>query len=60
MTFTIPNPLKLEHEDLHCRLVTVIIAGGKLDERGRTWRMFSMSIIKEEAFALPPLRFLSV
>jgi hypothetical protein len=60
MTFTIPNPLKLEHEELHAELVTATKAGGRVGEAANAVaKVLHEHFVKEEEFALPPLGLLS-
>jgi hypothetical protein len=60
MTFTIPNPLKLEHEELHAELVTATKAGGRVGEAANAVaKVLHEHFVKEEEFALPPLGLLA-
>lgn len=60
MTFTIPNPLKLEHEELHAELATATRAGGEVGEAAKAVaKVLHDHFVKEEEFALPPLGLLS-
>ncbi|HSE91030.1 MAG TPA: hemerythrin domain-containing protein [Candidatus Binatia bacterium] len=60
MTFTIPNPLKLEHEELHAELVTASKAGGRVGEAANAVvKVLHEHFVKEEEFALPPLGLLA-
>lgn len=60
MTFTIPNPLKLEHEELHAQLATATRAGGEVGEAAKAVaKVLHDHFVKEEEFALPPLGLLS-
>ena len=59
MSFTIPSPLKLEHEELHAELVTATKAGGKTGEAATAVaKVLHEHFVKEEEFALPPLGLL--
>lgn len=60
MTFTIPSPLKLEHEELHAELVRATQAGGRVGEAAKAVaKVLHDHFAKEEDFALPPLGLLS-
>ena len=60
MEFKIPQPIKLEHEELHAELVKATKAGGKIGEAARTVaRLLHPHFEKEEEYALPPLGLLS-
>lgn len=60
MTFTIPSPLKLEHEELHAELVRATQAGGRVAEAAKgVARVLHDHFVKEEEFALPPIGLLS-
>jgi hemerythrin superfamily protein len=60
MTFTIPSPLKLEHEELHAELVRATQAGGRVGEAAKgVAKVLHDHFAKEEDFALPPLGLLS-
>lgn len=60
MTFTIPSPLKLEHEELHAELVRATQAGGRVGEAAKgVARVLHDHFVKEEEFALPPIGLLS-
>jgi hemerythrin superfamily protein len=60
MTFTIPSPLKLEHEELHAELVRATQAGGRVGEAAKgVAKVLHDHFVKEEEFALPPLGLLS-
>ncbi len=59
MSFTIPQPLKDEHEELHAELAHATKAGGRTAEAARAVaRLMHAHFEKEEAFALPPLGLL--
>jgi hypothetical protein len=61
MTFTIPKPLKVEHEELHSELAAATKAGGKVAEAAKAVaKVLHEHFVKEEEFALPPLGLLSV
>ena len=60
MTFKIPSPLKLEHEELHGELVRATQAGGRVGEAAKeVARVLHDHFVKEEEFALPPIGLLS-
>jgi hemerythrin superfamily protein len=60
MIFTIPSPLKLEHEELHAELVRATQAGGRVGEAAKgVAKVLHDHFVKEEEFALPPLGLLS-
>ena len=60
MTFAIPNPLKLEHEELHADLASAIKAGGQVGEAAKAVaKVLHEHFLKEEEFALPPLGLLA-
>jgi hypothetical protein len=60
MAFTIPSPLKREHEELHAELVTATQAGGRVGEAAKgVAKVLHDHFVKEEEFALPPLGLLS-
>lgn len=55
----IPQPLKIEHEELHAELVKATKAGGKTGEAAKeVARILHPHFEKEEEFALPPLGLL--
>ena len=59
MSFTIPSPLKLEHEELHAELVTATRANGRIGEAATAVaKVLHEHFVKEEEFALPPLGLL--
>src|SRR5215475_9991092 len=59
MSFTIPSPLKLEHEELHAELVTATQADGRTGEAATAVaKVLHEHFMKEEEFALPPLGLL--
>jgi hypothetical protein len=56
----IPEPLKLEHEELHAELVAATRAGGKTAEAAKTVaKLLHPHFVKEEEFALPPIGLLA-
>ena len=60
MAFTIPSPLKREHEELHAELVRATQAGGRVGEAAKgVAKVLHDHFVKEEDFALPPLGLLS-
>jgi hypothetical protein len=61
MTPKIPQPLKLEHEELHAELVEATKAGGKTAEAAKAVaKVLHPHFVKEEEFALPPIGLLSL
>lgn len=61
MTPKIPQPLKLEHEELHAELVRATKAGGKTADAAKVVaKVLHNHFVKEEEFALPPLGLLSL
>lgn len=59
MTFTIPRPLKLEHEELHDQLRKATGESGKLGEPAKAVaKLMHPHFVKEEEYALPPLGLL--
>lgn len=57
----IPQPLKLEHEELHAELVRATKAGGKTAEAAKAVaKVLHNHFVKEEEFALPPIGLLSL
>ncbi len=61
MDFKIPEPLKLEHEELHEELVKATQAGGEVGEAAKAVaRILHPHFVKEEEYALPPLGLLSL
>lgn len=60
MKFKIPRPLKLEHGELHGKLVKAIAEGGKIgDAATAVAKILHPHFIKEEEYALPPLGLLA-
>jgi hypothetical protein len=56
----IPVPLKLEHEELHARLLAATKAGGQVGEAAKAVALaLHEHFLKEEEFALPPVGLLS-
>ncbi len=56
MKFKIPEPLKLEHEELHKQLAEATKAGGKIGEAAKlVAQIMHPHFVSEEEFALPPL-----
>lgn len=56
----IPQPLKLEHEELHAELVKATQAGGRVGDAAKAVaKVLHEHFVKEEEFALPPLGLLS-
>jgi hemerythrin superfamily protein len=59
MEFKIPQPLKLEHAELHEELLKATKESGKVGEAARTVaRVLHEHFVKEEKYALPPLGLL--
>lgn len=59
MHFTIPRPLKLEHEELHDQLRKAIGESGILGEAAKAVaKLMHPHFVKEEEYALPPLGLL--
>ena len=60
MTVSIPEPLKLEHNELHEELARATKAGGQVGETAKAvTRVLHAHFLDEEAFALPPLGILT-
>ncbi len=60
MTFRIPKPLTVEHEELHAELVKLTRARGKVGEAARAVAaLLHPHFVKEEEYALPPLGLLA-
>lgn len=56
----IPQPLKVEHEELHAELIKATKAGGETGKAAKeVARILHPHFEKEEEFALPPLGLLS-
>jgi hypothetical protein len=61
MKIKIPQPLKVEHEELHAELVEATRAGGKTGEAAKAVaEVLHNHFVKEEEFALPPIGLLAV
>ena len=61
MQFTIPEPLKIEHDELHQELAKATKAGGHVGEAAQTVaRLLHPHFVQEEEFALPPLALLKL
>jgi hemerythrin superfamily protein len=59
MKFEIPEPMKIEHEELHSELVKATKAGGKTGEAAKAVaKVLHPHFVKEEEYALPPLGLL--
>jgi hypothetical protein len=59
MDIKIPEPLKVEHEELHAELVALTKAEGKVGEAARNVATLLHShFVREEEYALPPLGLL--
>ncbi len=57
--FKIPEPLKLEHDELHAELVEAIRLGGKTGDAAKNVaKVLHAHFVAEEEFALPPLGLL--
>lgn len=60
MPFTIPEPLKIEHEKLHDVLRKATAEAGELGAAAKTLaRLLHPHFLKEEEYALPPLGLLA-
>ena len=60
MSFSIPAPLREEHDELHAQLVAATKAPGAVGEAAlEVARLLHPHFIREEAFALPPLGLLA-
>jgi hypothetical protein len=60
MKFEIPNPMKVEHDELHADLVKATRAGGQTAEAAKTVaKVLHSHFVKEEEYALPPLGLLT-
>jgi hypothetical protein len=60
MPLSIPEPLKLEHDDLHQELVRATQAGGRVGEAAKAVaKVLHHHFLDEEEFALPPLGLLA-
>lgn len=59
MEFNIPQPLKLEHEELHAQLAKATKIGGQIGEAATAVaKLLHPHFVKEEEYALPPLGLL--
>jgi hypothetical protein len=60
MKLEIPRPLRVEHEELHARLVSATKEPGAVGEAAReVARLLHPHFVREEEFALPPLGLLA-
>jgi hypothetical protein len=60
MNPTVPESLKLEHEELHAELARATKAGGKTGEAAKSVAaVLHNHFLKEEEFALPPIGLLA-
>lgn len=60
VTYTIPEPLKIEHEKLHDVLRKATAEPGELGAAAKTLaRLLHPHFVKEEEYALPPLGLLA-
>ena len=60
MKFEIPNPMKIEHDELHADLVKATKAGGQTAEAAKiVAKVLHSHFVKEEEYALPPLGLLT-
>jgi hypothetical protein len=60
MDFSIPQPLKMEHDELHEELARAIRAGGRTGAAAReVANLLHPHFVREEEFALPPLGILA-
>jgi hypothetical protein len=56
MKFEIPEPMKIEHDELHTDLVKATKTGGKTAEAAKdVAKVLHNHFVKEEEYALPPL-----
>ncbi len=56
MKFEIPEPMKLEHDELHADLVKATQVGGRTGDAAKAVaKVLHHHFVKEEAYALPPL-----
>ena len=61
MEFKIPQPMKLEHEELHTQLAKATKEKGKIGEAARAVaKVLHQHFVNEEAYAIPPLGLLPV
>ncbi len=60
MEFKIPQPMKLEHDELHAELVKATKEKGKLGEAAKAVAsVLHPHFVKEEEYAIPPLGILT-
>jgi hypothetical protein len=60
MKFEIPNPMEVEHDELHADLVKATKAGGQTAEAAKiVAKVLHSHFVKEEEYALPPLGLLT-
>ncbi len=60
MKLAIPEPLRIEHQELHAELVHATKAGGKTGEAAKAVaKILHNHFLKEEEFALPPIGLLA-
>jgi hypothetical protein len=60
MEVKIPQPLKVEHEELHAELTKATTVGGKIEAAAKAVAtLLHPHFVKEEEYALPPLGLLS-
>ena len=61
MKMIIPKPLKLEHKELHAKLVVAIKTSGPIGKAAEAVaKVLHPHFVKEEEFALPPIGLLQV
>jgi len=59
MDFKIPQPMKLEHDELHSELAKATKAPGRIGEAARAVaKVLHSHFVNEEAYAIPPLGLL--
>ena len=59
MEFKIPQPMKLEHDELHAELAKATQVGGKIGDAAKAVaKILHPHFVKEEEYALPPLGLL--
>jgi len=59
MKFEIPQPMKIEHDELHEMLVAATKVGGEIGEAAKyVAKILQPHFVNEEAYALPPLGLL--
>lgn len=60
MKFEIPEPMKVEHDELHAELVKATKAGGQTGDAAKAVaKVLHPHFVKEEEYALPPLGLLA-